>query len=75
MTYNAGCAPVPANGTYPGDWFMAECTEVAAVEDDDDSEEEDDAEEAGNGAVSSLALGLSSGVAAATVATVLAGLF
>lgn len=79
MTYNAGCAPVPSNGTYPGDWFVAECTEgaAAAVEDDDveEPEENDDVEGANNGAVSSLALGLSSGVAAATIATVLAGLF
>lgn len=77
MTYYAGCAPVPSNGTFPGDWFMAECTEgVAAVEDDDEAAENDDAvEDAGNGAVSSLALGLSSGVAAATIATVFAGLF
>lgn len=79
MTYNAGCAPVPSNGTFPGDWFMAECTEgtAAAVDDDDVAEpaEDDDVENAGNGAVSSLALGLSSGVAAATIATVLTGLF
>eukprot|EP00752_Nemacystus_decipiens_P013497 g11956.t1 len=78
MTYNAGCAPVPSNGTYPGDWFMAECTEgAAAVEDDDaaEAEEDDDVENAGNGAVSSLSLGLSSGVATATIATVLAGFF
>lgn len=80
MTSYVGCAPVPSNGTFPGGWFMAECTEGAvAAEDDDAAVEEDDeaedVEDAGNGAVSSLALGVSSGVAAATVAAVLAGLF
>lgn len=81
MTSNVGCAPVPSNGTFPGvsgGWFMAECVEgaVAAEEDDDPIEDEDeDVEGAGNGAVSSLALGLSSGVAAASIATVLAAFF
>lgn len=47
---------------------MAECTEEEAVEDDDDDDddEEEDVDDAANGGVSSLALGLSSGVAAAT---------
>eukprot|EP00903_Cladosiphon_okamuranus_P016017 g14789.t1 len=78
MTYYASCAPVPSNGTFPGNWFMAECTEgTAAVEDDDEVAEEEDEEEvedAGNGAASSVALGLSSGVAAAVIAAVFAGL-
>lgn len=57
MTYNAGCAPVPTNGTYPGDYFMAECAEgVAAADDDDGEEEEEDIDDA-SGAVSSLGFG------------------
>ncbi|CAB1117615.1 unnamed protein product [Ectocarpus sp. CCAP 1310/34] len=75
MTYNPGCAAVPSNGTYPGDYFMAECTEeTAAVEDDDTEVEDDDVDGATNSAFSRFGLGstpafsMSCGVAAASVA-------
>lgn len=76
MTYNTGCAAVASNGTYPGDYFMAECTEeTAAVEDDDTEVEDDDADGASNSAFSRFGLGstpayfMSCGVAAASVLT------
>ncbi|CAN0122011.1 unnamed protein product [Pylaiella littoralis] len=52
MTYNAGCAPVPTNGTYPGDYFTAECTESAAAVDDDEEEEEEDVNDASGATLS-----------------------
>lgn len=52
MTYNAGCAPVPTNGTYPGDYFTAECTESAAALDDDEEEEEEDVNDASGATLS-----------------------
>ncbi|CAM9801592.1 unnamed protein product [Ectocarpus sp. 8 AP-2014] len=79
MTYNPGCAAVPSNGTYPGDYFMAECTEETAAVEDDDTEVEEDG--ATNSAFSRFGLGstsfglgstsaffMSCGVAAASVA-------
>lgn len=74
MTYNPGCVPVPANGTYPGDYFMAECTEEAVEEESSDDSEEEDAD-AASGAASFFRFGfasrtlVSSGVVAAASLT------
>ncbi|CAM9346054.1 unnamed protein product [Scytosiphon promiscuus] len=75
MTYNPGCVPVPSNGSYPGDYFMAECTEEAVEEEEssDDADEEDT--DAASGVASLFGLGygshnfVSSGVVAAASLT------
>ncbi|CAM9999973.1 unnamed protein product [Ectocarpus fasciculatus] len=82
MTYNPGCAAVPSNGTYPGDYFMAECTEeTAAVENDDAEVEDDDVDEGSNSAFSRFGLGstpayfMSRGVAVASLVATTATFF